>query len=170
MTYQKNEKDKLTSRFIGLKIMAIFFFLICGLLLFLLFLQFHMGIAIVALILTLLGSSFWYFTKTRKQVYYDGEHFHLFTWKGEQIESVANSQITAMVLSGFGAGTFGAAQRVFYKSKDGTKKDFYIYPNLRTNTGTLKQKLKKMNPDLLTEHFSFGGIEHLFIKDDDWFR
>jgi hypothetical protein len=35
---------------------------------------------------------------------------------------------------------------------------------------TFVDKLKKMNPDLLATNFSFGGIEHLFVKDEDWFR
>ncbi len=75
-----------------------------------------------------------------------------------------------MLFSGFGGNSFGSSFRVFYLKEDGTKNDFWIHPNLRTNTWLIKEKLKKMNPNLLTTNFSFGGIEHLFVKDEDWFR
>lgn len=164
------KKENITSNFIRLKALAILFFIVGP---YIFFNQNEKTIqeAILGLILVWgIASLFWIYAITRNKVYYDKEKFYIYDWKGKEIDIVANEQITSMLYSGFGGNTFGWAFRLFYDSEKGNKKEFWIFPSFNINILTIQERLKKINPALLTTHFSFGGIEHLFIRNEDGFR
>ena len=170
MTYQKNKKQRLTSNFVILKIIASAIFLKGGMLLVHSIIN-HNGLETFgSFVVLIIGILIWIIALTRNTVYYDGATFHIFSWRDEWIDSVPHENVTSMLFSGSGINSARMSYRLFYRAKDGTKKDFWIVPNLRTDTHVLKAKLKKINPELLTTGATFGLIEHFFVKNEDWFR
>lgn len=164
------KKEKISSNFISIKAMAILFFFAA---LYILFIQDENPIQVAiggTLIVWGIALTLWFYAMTRNKVYYDKEKFYIHNWKGVEIDVVPNEKITSMLFSGFGTYSLSGAYRLFYDSDDGQKKEFWIFPNLKTNTWTIKEQLKKENPDLLTTKISFGGIEHFFIRNEDGFR
>lgn len=168
---KSNKKNRrLTSSFLGVKINAIILAVVFVMFLFLTFIDFNLGGILITMIFGALSAGFWFYATRRNIVYYNQEVFTIQNWKGEVIDEVPNEKITSMLFSGYGPNYIGSSHRLFYKNENGEKKEFWIFPNSGTNTHTLKQRLKKLNPEMHTTNFSFGGIEHLFVNDEDWFK
>jgi hypothetical protein len=161
-----NKKEKLTSDFIGLKAMAIMFFIGGA---YIVFIQdrspFKEVIAPWGIALLI-----WIYAITRNKVYYAEEKIFIYNWKGKEIDIVLIDKISSMLFSGFRANSFGHAYRFFYNVEGGRKKEFWVFPHVYADIVKLEKRIKEVNPDLLTTNSSFGGIEHLFIRNEDGFR
>ncbi len=115
-----------------------------------------------------------FFTATRKEVQFDSKKFYLSNWRGEEIEVIPLEKISSMLYAGI-EGNHGMmfnifqAYRFFYFSKDGTKKEFWLYPRFKVSIPQLQKKLKTANPDVIILNDSFF-IAHLLFRNEDWFR
>lgn len=168
----QHKRERITSSFVQLKMIAVLIFVAVP---YINLVQEKNSIKeslVQVVIFWIFSALLWLFAITRKIIYYDTEKFYIEDWKGNQIDEVPNEKVSSMLFSGFGFSSMPSlgSYRLFYKNLNDEQKEFWIFPNLRTNAPSIMKKLKETNPNLLTSNLSFGGLEHLIFKNEDWFR
>jgi hypothetical protein len=163
------KREIISSNFIGLKSISILFMVVSPYIFFIQDGRAFKDAIIPQGFIWLISIAILIFCKTRDKIEYDGNMFYITNWKGVE-RVVTNERIIAMLQFGIKVSTFSYTFRFIYNSENNSKKQFWLYPNFRVNLSSFQKKLKETNPNILISNESLGGIEHLFFKDEKWFK
>ena len=163
------KREVISSNFIGLKSIAILFMVVTPYIFFIQDGRVFKDAIIPQGFIWVISIAILIFCKTRDKIQYDGTTFYITDWKGNE-RVVTNESISAMLMCGIKVSTFRYTFRFIYNTDKDSKKQFWLYPNYRVSLPSFQKKLKEANPNILISNDSLAGIEHLFFKDEKWFK
>lgn len=117
----------------------------------------------------LLSGLFYWFTKSIRNIEFDGEKLFLIDRKSKSEEVIELQKVSSVVFSAIGINLVNKfSYRLFYTNKNGLNKMVRWFPSDGFLPSKLIDKIKKKNPNVVVTNMGFGFEE--FFRNEKWFR